>query len=474
MITRLNVALVGMLVLAGRLLAQNEEPVPVLAPPAPSATPVAPSSAPILTKDPPAPTAQPVPPTSAPVAPSNAAPPAPSSSLSTPAAETGLPPPTGMDEAGSRPGGPSLPILDDESDIGGEFWATGDYMVGWIRGGRLPPLATTSPPGTPAIAAGVLPSPTTAVVIGNDSVDAGVRSGGRFQVGYRVGGPSPALGFEAGFMFFQDLNDSFLANSDGSTILARPFNDAITGQSVATRIAFPGVSKGFIAVDAPSQAFTTVNADISKRFCTTDNLFIEGLAGYRFFSFGDDLQVTSQLTTLGGGGIRPGVNILAQDTFNARNTFHGGEMGFRLCYIRDRFSLDLLTKLAVGEMHQTISTFGTTITSVPGSAPTTSTGGLLALTPNINSVTFNNDWVLASELGINLAWRLTEHIRLRTGYTLIWWDGVARAGEQIDTVINQGFIPNGTPNTGPVRPAFLAARTDLFVNALNFGIEFRY
>src|SRR5262249_29662898 len=189
--------------------------------------------------------------------------------------------------------------------------------------------------------------------------------------------------------------------------------DAITGQSVATRIAFPGVSSGFIAVDTPSQAFTTVNADMSKRFFTTDNLSIEGLAGYRFFSFGDDLQVTSQLTTLGGGGFVPGIHITAQDTFTARNTFNGGQKGLRLSYIRDRFSLDVLSKLAVGEMHQTITTFGTTVTSVPGSAPTTSTGGLLALTPNINAVTFNDDWVLATELGINLGWRVTEHMRLR-------------------------------------------------------------
>ena len=49
----------------------------------------------------------------------------------------------------------------------GQFWVSAEYALGWFSGDRLPPLVTTSPPGTARLSAGTLGNPTTTVLLGN-------------------------------------------------------------------------------------------------------------------------------------------------------------------------------------------------------------------------------------------------------------------------------------------------------------------
>jgi hypothetical protein len=64
------------------------------------------------------------------------------------------------------------------------LWSTGDYLLWWVNGNRLPPLITTSPAGTPPAAAGVLGTPGAEVLFGNTDVNDRARSGGRLTAGY--------------------------------------------------------------------------------------------------------------------------------------------------------------------------------------------------------------------------------------------------------------------------------------------------
>jgi hypothetical protein len=125
-------------------------------------------------------------------------------------------------------------------------------------------------------------------------------------------------------------------------------------------------------------------------------------------------------------------------------------------------------------MHQTITAFGTTGTSVPGMTPVSSVGGLLALNSNSRTITKNDDWVLATEVGLNCGWRVNDYILLRAGYTFMWWDGVARAADQVDLIINQNRIPPGVNPPGVATPALHVNNSELTIQALNFGVEVRY
>src|SRR5262245_31571922 len=67
------------------------------------------------------------------------------------------------------------------------IWVRGEYLLWWLSAPKLPPLVTTSPPGTPQIDAGVLGSPGTAVLFGDSHVNGDVRSGGRVTLGGWLG-----------------------------------------------------------------------------------------------------------------------------------------------------------------------------------------------------------------------------------------------------------------------------------------------
>jgi hypothetical protein len=58
----------------------------------------------------------------------------------------------------------------------------GEYLCWWTNGNPLPPLVTTSPPGTPLNQAGVLGTPGVETLFGDSTIDTGSRSGGRVTI----------------------------------------------------------------------------------------------------------------------------------------------------------------------------------------------------------------------------------------------------------------------------------------------------
>jgi hypothetical protein len=112
--------------------------------------------------------------------------------------------------------------------------------------------------------------------------------------------------------------------------------------------------------------------------------------------------------------------------------------------------------------------------TVPGQAPVVNPGGLLALSSN--SGHFSRDRVsLVPEFGVNLGYQVTPHLRVFTGYTLLYWFDVVRAGDQVDLTINPNLLPPVTgPVAGPFRPAPRFQTTDLWVQGLSAGLEFRF
>jgi hypothetical protein len=68
---------------------------------------------------------------------------------------------------------------------------------------------------------------------------------------------------------------------------------------------------------------------------------------------------------------------------------------------------------------------------------------------------------------------LTQHIRAYVGYTFLCWTDVVRPGNQIDLALNPSQIPTGTL-TGPARPTFTRHESDVWVQGVNLGLEFRF
>src|SRR5207244_9604018 len=105
------------------------------------------------------------------------------------------------------------------------------------------------------------------------------------------------------------------------------------------------------------------------------------------------------------GSVTAGTVIASADDFTAQNEFHGGDLGFRTQFFWKKMSLGLLTKFALGNVHNKVVINGSQTTTVPGIAPTTAPGGVLALGSNIGSFS-NNTWAVLPELGVNLGWQV--------------------------------------------------------------------
>ena len=103
-------------------------------------------------------------------------------------------------------------------------------------------------------------------------------------------------------------------------------------------------------------------------------------------------------------------------------------------------------------------------------------GGLYALRSNIGRHQ-RDELAFIPEVGLNVGFQLTRHLKLFAGYSFLWVSTVARAGEQIDPVINVTQFPirsGDGPLVGPARPAFNFDGTDFWAQGLNFGLELRY
>jgi hypothetical protein len=99
-------------------------------------------------------------------------------------------------------------------------------------------------------------------------------------------------------------------------------------------------------------------------------------------------------------------------------------------------------------------------------------GGLLAQTSNIGSRS-RDRFTILPELGGRVGYQLTHNLKLKLGYTLIFWSNVVRPGDQIDLGVNPNQLPPAVGNV-PARPEFVFRDTDYWVQGITFGGEFEW
>lgn len=357
-------------------------------------------------------------------------------------------------------------------------WLAAEFLFGWIEGSHLPALVTTSPTGTAQTVAGVLGQSTTTVLLGG-TINRDLLSGFRLGGGYLYNKES-GLGVEAGILYLPSQSSSYLFTSDNNSILGRPYFNAKTivattnptGNPAAVLVAFPGNSTGRINVNAKTGDFFTANFNLTERIWAPDDsgFRIDGLLGYRVATFNDRLRISHHIDSL--NPLLPGTSIDSFDDFSARNTFNGADFGFRTSYSwNERLSVDLLTKVAAGNMHRTVNIRGQQTTTVTGAPPpVTLPGGVYALSSNIGKYSSNVGAVLP-EGGANLNWRLRSNMNLKVGYSLLYLGRVQRADDQIDLTVNPDLFPPAVPAATPRRPVFADNTSNIWIQTLNVGLD---
>ena len=200
-----------------------------------------------------------------------------------------------------------------------------DYLAWTVKGDKLPPLATTSPPGTPQAQAGVLGVPGTSVLFGDSTVNDEWRSGLRARIGYWFD-PQCTIGFEGSFFGLEQASTEFNAGSAGIPMLARPFLDALANQQSAALSAFPGLVAGSVNINETSR-FLGADALYRQTIGSWGGEHFSVLIGYRYLHSSDKLGIASASTVTGGGFIPSGTTLNVSDSFNATSNFHGLDLG---------------------------------------------------------------------------------------------------------------------------------------------------
>ncbi len=350
-------------------------------------------------------------------------------------------------------------------------WVYADYLFAWVQNTNLPPLVTTSPAGTDRALAGVFGAPGTTTLFGGHQ-NGSMRPGMRFGAGYWFDEPR-TIGIEGSFLMLGSQATLFSASSDGSTILARPFRDPTTDTVQAALIAFPGSSSGNVEVRSASGNFYTFAIDLTENIIDRGWFRLNGLVGYRMFRYDESLRIRQNIAPTSAAFV-PGTVLFSEDNFGTENVFHGCDLGFRWQFLWQNFRLDILTRAAIGRIHREVGIAGNTVTMVPGAAPVSETGGLYALSSNIGTHT-SHDWGALPELGGTLTWQVLPSLGLRVGYSVLALDNVARAGDQVNQIVNPALLPPASAApTGPIQPTFNLHPHDMWVQSLNLGVVFTY
>jgi hypothetical protein len=385
----------------------------------------------------------------------------------------------------------------------GRIWLRADYLAWWTNGTNLPPLVTTSPQGTSVAQAGVLPNAT--ILYGNQTIGNDGRAGVRTTMGMWL---DNCHDWDVEFDYFMLGQRSFNYDSGFSTgdpILARPLFNIQTGSEGRELVAYPGQVEGSVAVGS-TYNFYSAGALLSYHLCSCNSCCggcnscgscnscascdscngscdeaccppllcccrTDLLVGFRFYRLDDDLGITENLQSTADDPTN-GTKFNILDSFNAKNEFYGAELGLRTQIYRGRWSLDILTKLAMGNTHQTVTIAGQTVITPPTGTAVTYNSGVLA--SSTNSGTFQNDaFTIIPQLGLELGYQINCHWRAYVGYDVLYWGSVVKAADQVDLNVDPRNIPPQQAGGLPF-PAYPGRISSFWAQGVNVGGEYRF
>lgn len=346
------------------------------------------------------------------------------------------------------------------------LWMSAEHLLWWIKNGSVPPLVTAG-------GGGVIGSPGTRVLLDDLNFADDFRQGGRFALGYRFES-NPPVGIEASGFFLGDP-DSHVRFSSSGPVLGRPYINAETGKPAVTLISSPGIAGGSVTIAARTSLWGS-EANLSVGVVSAGRFYLTALGGFRLLSLEDEVKIDEHFSVARSVPGFGGNTVKIEDDFNADNRFYGGQVGLEAGLRFRMLTIDFRGKIGLGQMRQEININGATNVLMPGGSTTVFQGGLLALRSNIGHHQ-RDELGFIPELGLNVGLQLTRYLKVYVGYSFLWVDTVARAGEQMDPVVNVTQFPILSGNgrlVGPARPAFNFAGTDFWAQGINFGLQLRF
>ncbi|MCG8448804.1 MAG: BBP7 family outer membrane beta-barrel protein [Pirellulales bacterium] len=210
------------------------------------------------------------------------------------------------------------------------------------------------------------------------------------------------------------------------------------------------------------------------------------LYGFRYTQLEESLRINENLEVVQNppnGAPDLGTTFIVNDNFETENEFAGFDLGFITDWQCNRWSLSLLSKVAIGNTRQRATISGNTIID-SGTGPVEFNTGVLTQLYENNGLVVGNigtyerdEFSMIPELGVTVGYQLTPRIKLVGGYTLIYWSNILRPGDQINLDVNGVLIPSAGAGPGASsvvagdHPRFTFVQTDAWLQGINFGAE---
>lgn len=370
----------------------------------------------------------------------------------------------------------------------GMLWWEADYLLWWAKGMEIPPLVTAG-------STGALGAADTQILYGDDRILDDVRSGFRVGLGSWLD-CGRCYGLEGDYWMLGEATDHFQASSDanGSPSLFRPFfnvnpRDADGDFNPPARedaeiVSTPEVLAGAVLVDSFSE-LQGAGIRVRRRLCcesscaaccdecgcqhaVPSNSRLDLLVGYRFVQLREGLAVREDLTSLLTQPDEGQFDIV--DDFRTMNSFHGADLGIAWRRRCGPWLFDLLGKLALGGVQQTVTIAGQTVISESAASDGNYVGGLLAQRTNMG-VHRRNVFAVVPELGVSVGYQLGPCLAAKIGYDFLYWSRVVRPGDQIDLDVNPDLLPPEEEFEGAERPRFEFRDTDFWAQGIRVGLE---
>jgi hypothetical protein len=348
----------------------------------------------------------------------------------------------------------------------GRVWVRSDYRAAWTKAQRVPVLAASDLAGTVPL-------------FGGERVDVGMHDGIQITLGAWLDN-CHRWALEGDYWDLRQEAARFHSGLvSGNQTLTRPFLDVQPDQQRIVPDAFP--------VAVPNQLAGQLDIDLTTSFQSAGlhvrrNLWsenwecaygtaaggqrpwgfrLDGTAGYRLYRLIDRLTIRQQSVVVDFPPLTAGDNLSFEDMFKTVNEFQGAEIGLIGQVFRGRWSAKVSGTMAMGGNHRIVN-----IRGVSSLAETNFPGGLLAEPSNVGHYT-RNQFTVIPELGVEIGYALRPNLRTSVGYDVLYWNKVARAGEQVDPRINLA-----DPVAGP--PQFSFNESSFWVQGLRLGLELRY
>lgn len=360
------------------------------------------------------------------------------------------------------------------SAFAGDFSASAEYLCWWLEKTPNPvPFVVEFGADIQAELGEALPD--SKIILGDRDIAFGARNGGRFTIRQR----GERFGLQTSYFYLPNSTRSESVGSAGSDtdpFLLIPYFDVTQGIETSEDLSFP-MMYAAIATLAISNGMQSAEALFTAKVYDKPSWDISVLTGFKWFYFRERLTFTTSSPFVDPP---PSDVFQTEDSFRARNNFFGGLTAVSASFLKNGFSLELIAKLSVGMMINTLKIEGVLLTNFFNNFQDVQTfpGGYFALPTNMGQYA-QNELSVIPEANLHFHFPIFSHLNFDLGYSFLYATNVLWAANSIDQNINPTQSPafeESLPATlvGPAYPQPLFTTQGLWAQGFNLGLTLTY